>query len=112
MKGRQRMNVHRNRRRLMFLCAALIVLGTTVTFKLKQAQSSLTAIPLPHGAVAVAIAGGEWASYALTTEGTVYAWGLNTRGQLGNGSTINSLAPMAVRGLPSTDPVVAIASGA
>ncbi|WP_100050009.1 hypothetical protein [Caldicellulosiruptor bescii] len=33
----------------------------------------------------VAIAPGEWHSLALKKDGTVWAWGTNGRGQLGNG---------------------------
>ncbi len=35
--------------------------------------------------------------YALLTNGTVYAWGLGTAGELGDGRTRNSLEPVRVR---------------
>jgi len=48
-------------------------------------------------------------SLALRADGTVWAWGLNNCGQLGDGTTTNRLTPVKVQGL--TD-VVAIAAGA
>ena len=46
-----------------------------------------------------AIAAGYNHSLALKSDGTVWAWGLNTYGQLGNNSTINSHIPVQVAGL-------------
>jgi uncharacterized protein (TIGR03437 family) len=57
------------------------------------------------GAVAIA-AGGEH-SLALKSDGTVWAWGFNSTGGLGDGSTTNSSVPVQVSGLTG---VVAIAS--
>ena len=54
------------------------------------------------------IAGG--ASHALAIQnGSIYAWGNNGQGELGNGSTINSATPVAVQDLSSG--VTAIAGG-
>lgn len=39
-------------------------------------------------------------SIALKTNGTVWAWGNNEYGKLGDGTTINRLAPVQVTGLP------------
>jgi len=57
-------------------------------------------------------------SMALKSDGTVWAWGLNDSGQLGNGSQIDSLLPIQVQGLPkivmisaSTDSSIALDSG-
>ena len=56
----------------------------------------------------VAIAGGDSHSLALKSDGTVWAWGYNGCGQLGDGSTTNRLTPVQVSGLTG---VVAIAGG-
>ncbi|MFN7003541.1 MAG: RCC1 domain-containing protein [Roseinatronobacter sp.] len=60
----------------------------------------------PHVAVAV----GEGFSCALSESGAVHCWGRNTRGQLGDGTTSNSVRPVPVRGLQSG--VQAITAGA
>ncbi len=44
----------------------------------------------------IAVAGGRQFSLALAEDGTVFAWGLNNRGQLGNNSTTDSSTPLKV----------------
>jgi alpha-tubulin suppressor-like RCC1 family protein len=63
-----------------------------------------------HGlsGVTAAIAGGEDHSVALRSDGTVWAWGGNLYGQLGDGTTTNSSTPVQVRGLSG---VTAVAAG-
>jgi alpha-tubulin suppressor-like RCC1 family protein len=56
----------------------------------------------------IAIAGGMNHSLALKSDGTVWAWGYNSTGQLGNGTTNDSYSPVQVTGLSS---VTAIAGG-
>lgn len=68
-------------------------------------------VPVPvkglAGVVAIAARGVD--GYALKRDGTVWAWGFNTDGELGNGSSNdNSDVPVEVSGLRS---VVAIAGG-
>lgn len=47
----------------------------------------------------IAVAGGEDFSIALKSDGTVWTWGNNSDGQLGNGTTIGSNIPAQVAGL-------------
>lgn len=56
----------------------------------------------------VAIAAGEKHSVAVKSDGTVWAWGTNYRGQLGNGGTENENVPVQVVGI---DDAVAVAAG-
>lgn len=46
-----------------------------------------------------AIMGGEHANYALKSDGTVWAWGGNFVGQLGDGTYTNTVIPVQVSGL-------------
>jgi alpha-tubulin suppressor-like RCC1 family protein len=57
----------------------------------------------------IAVAAGAYHNLALVDGGTVYAWGNNEFGQLGDGTTTYRAAPVAVPGLTN---VVAIAAGA
>jgi alpha-tubulin suppressor-like RCC1 family protein len=45
---------------------------------------------------------------ALSSAGTVYAWGQNYTGQIGNGTNTNAPSPVEVKGLPE---IIAIAAG-
>lgn len=56
----------------------------------------------------VAVASGYLHSVALRSDGTVWAWGSNTSGQLGNGTTNDSGVPMQVAGLSG---ITSIAAG-
>lgn len=62
----------------------------------------------------IAISSGGWHILALKSDGTLWAWGLNSRGQLGNGTQTNSSTPVLVVGpdglTPLTD-IVAIEGG-
>jgi alpha-tubulin suppressor-like RCC1 family protein len=69
-----------------------------------------TPVSLPGlwGATVTAIAAGQYHSLALLQDGTVWAWGSNERGQLGDGTTTDRSTPMIVAGLSG---VTAIAAG-
>ena len=56
-----------------------------------------------------AIACGGWHSAVLKSDGTVWTWGYNDDGQLGNGGTTTSYVPVPVSGLSGT--VTALAAG-
>ena len=70
---------------------------------------------LPKGKTIVQVASNDESSYALASDGTVYSWGDNTHGQLGNGTTINYTVPVAVKttGTPMDGKtIVQVAAGA
>lgn len=60
---------------------------------------------LDHGVASVA--GGLVAGYAVMTDGTVRSWGVNGRGQLGDGTAIDRLTPVTVTGVADAQEVVA-----
>jgi alpha-tubulin suppressor-like RCC1 family protein len=66
--------------------------GTTSSGYTPPAQ-----VLVPSGITQVS-AGGD-SSLALRSDGTVWAWGQNTWGQLGDGTTVNELIPEQVPGL-------------
>ncbi|WP_425605035.1 InlB B-repeat-containing protein [Bombiscardovia apis] len=61
-------------------------------------QLTPVAISMPTGVGAYTqISPGENHTLALGDDGTAYAWGANTNGQLGNNTTISSLSPVKVQ---------------
>lgn len=58
----------------------------------------------------IAIAAGSYHTVALKSVGTVWAWGQNTKGQLGSGTTGNSNTPLQVSGELSNVTAVAAAA--
>ncbi len=78
--------------------------GGTVTVTSAAAPSS----PTPT------VAGGEYFSLALKDDGTVWAWGRNNHGQLGDASTTQRTSPVQVKGPGGTGNltnITAIAAG-
>jgi alpha-tubulin suppressor-like RCC1 family protein len=75
--------------------------GNNGSGQLGDAQYSNAVTPvaalLPAGTVVTAVARGGLATYALTSAGTVYAWGNGADGELGNGTTADySQTPVKV----------------
>ena len=77
--------------------------GTSQSVNETPGQSTL-----PAGRIAVRIAAGARHALALLDDGSVYAWGLNNIGQLGQGDILPRFAPTKVE-LPA--PAIAIAAG-
>jgi alpha-tubulin suppressor-like RCC1 family protein len=55
----------------------------------------------------MAISGGYSHCLALKADGTIWAWGYNRSGQLGDGTTINKSFPVQVSGLSGAITIVA-----
>ena len=71
----------------------------TDTWNLSWSGSSLTDV--------IKIASGGYHNVALMSDGTVYAWGLNDVGQLGDGTTTTRTAPIQVSGLETVTEIAA-----
>jgi alpha-tubulin suppressor-like RCC1 family protein len=71
-------------------------------------NSRAVADTVPGLADVRAIAAGGWHNLALRADGTVWAWGLNDLGQLGDGSTTTAFSPVQV---PLPLAIAAIAAG-
>jgi alpha-tubulin suppressor-like RCC1 family protein len=69
------------------------------------------AVKLPEGVTATALATGGYHTCAVTSSGGVECWGRNDEGELGDGTTIESWTPVAVK-LPEGVRVTAIAAEA
>jgi alpha-tubulin suppressor-like RCC1 family protein len=59
------------------------------------------------GAGAIGIAAGDDHAVAMKTDGTVWTWGGNGYGQLGNGTTTGSVTPVQVSGMSGVEAVAA-----
>ncbi|MFN2613570.1 MAG: Ig-like domain-containing protein [Actinomycetota bacterium] len=96
------------------LCAdgGVVSWGSDRYGQLGDGTTSTGANPTPRRvsglAHIVSIAAGGNHSLALASDGTVWAWGTNARGELGNGTTNPSATPVKVSGLAD---VVGIAAG-
>ena len=97
-------DLHRHRAGLGCNCDGQLGNGTNTNSNVPVPVS------LPAGTTITAIAAGGDHSLALTSTGTVLAWGINASGQLGNGTNTNSNVPVAVN-LPAGTTITAIAAG-
>ena len=73
-------------------------------------QSTPVEVSLPEAVSAVAVSAGGEHSLALGSDGSVYAWGLNLDGQLGDGSGIDQYLPVKVAS-PAGVSFVSISAG-
>jgi alpha-tubulin suppressor-like RCC1 family protein len=80
--------------------------GTTTSSSVPVQVSGLSGVTAIAGGGTDS--GGVNSGYALRSDGTVWAWGVNWYGQLGDGSTTSSSVPVHVSGLTG---VTAIAGG-
>ncbi|WP_019031108.1 RCC1 domain-containing protein [Salinispora arenicola] len=74
-------------------------------------RSTPVEVSLPAGVTIAAVAAGAAYSLALTSTGAVLAWGDNSNGQLGNGTTTGSSTPVDVD-LPAGMTITTVAAGA
>jgi alpha-tubulin suppressor-like RCC1 family protein len=82
-----------------------LAVGITYTYRVRATNNtgdsmySNEAIPVESLVIVGALAGGAGHSVAIKDDGTVWAWGDNKYGQLGNGTTNSSLVPTQVLGI-------------
>lgn len=74
-----------------------------------SADSRAHPVQVPGLTDIVMISAGNMHTLALRSDGTVWAWGLNTSGELGDGTTTDRNAPVQVQGISD---VVKVAAGA
>ncbi len=78
------------------------------------AQMDTSGSNLLNGKTIVQMAAGQYHVLVLASDGKLYAWGRNSNGQLGNGTTTHSSTPVAVTmsGVLSGKTITAVAAGA
>ena len=89
---------------------------STTSSSVPVAVNTASGISALAGKTVVAIAAGAYHSLALASDGTVYAWGNNASGELGNNTTTSNTVPVAVNMLSGTSAlagksVIGIAAG-
>ncbi len=86
--------------------------GANDSFQLGKAERTDSLVPIQVKALGnhvIAVAAAASSSYALKADGSVWAWGENDRGQLGDGTVEAKFTPVRVAGLGGR--VTAIAAG-
>ena len=76
-----------------FFCVNLTI---SVHNRASSQATPATVSALPSAAVQ--IAAGRLSSYAMLVDGSVWAWGRNNYGQLGDGTTTDRLSPVRIEG--------------
>jgi len=70
-------------------------------------------VPLPRGVTVRAISAGAFHSLAVATDGSLWAWGNNSDGQLGSGAATTTISPVPVQvALPGEISIEAASAGA
>jgi hypothetical protein len=74
--------------------------GANFSYQLGDGTTTMKASPVqiypPPGVVYQSLATGSGTGYGVTADGKVYAWGANYAGQVGNGTTTVTAAPVVV----------------
>jgi alpha-tubulin suppressor-like RCC1 family protein len=65
-------------------------------------------VPVPGPSNVIAVAAGWYHSLALKSDGSVWAWGFNSNGRLGDNTTTERTSPVLISGITN---VIAIAAG-
>ncbi len=86
-----------------------ITISSTTILKLRGFKTGLAPSATKSGVywITGAVAAGADHSLALEADGTVWAWGKNTNGQLGDGTTTNHTVPAPVTGLSGMKAIAA-----
>jgi len=103
-KGVEQMQRYGKKRRTFFVVIALLLVTLLNTVVFPDEVDLAAAEGHPNKKVAV----GWDHELAIKKDGTVWSWGLNHNGQLGNGTTINQSMPVKVSGL--TD-IISVSTG-
>jgi alpha-tubulin suppressor-like RCC1 family protein len=114
------LGIRGNSKRVVFAVISALATAACVDGSPLQIQHANEAVPLavqPYGNSATvssvpfvqAVSCGAYSSYALLSDGTVRAWGSNVNGELGDGTNIDRISPVAVLGLSG---VTGLAAGA